>query len=142
MEARLKLVADTSAWIEFVRGTGSETDQHLTAAIDNHTVLLPDLVYHEVMRGMPTEAEARTMIKRFEPFIGFNLCNMAIAEKAAEYYRFLRSKGISVRGTVDLLIATWCVEHDVPLLRADRDFSGFEEHLGLRCWPMEGAGSG
>jgi predicted nucleic acid-binding protein len=130
----LKLVADTSAWIEFVRGAGSETDQLLTAAIDNHKVLLPDLVYHEVLRGMPSEAEARTMIKRFEPFIDFNLCNMAIAEKAASHYLFLRSKGITVRGTVDLLIATWCIENDVPLLHADRDFSGFEQHLGLKRW--------
>ncbi len=105
----MKLVADTSAWIEFLRGTGSATDQLLIAAIDNHKVLLPDLVYHEVLRGMPTEAEARVMIKRF-----------------------LRSKGIAVRGTVDLLVATWCINNDVPPLHADRDFAGFDEHLGLK----------
>jgi predicted nucleic acid-binding protein len=131
----LKLVADTSAWIEFVKGTGSAKDKLLAAAIDNHKVLLPDLVYHEVLRGMPTEAEAQKMITRFEPFIDFNLCNMAIAERAAMHYRFLRSKGITVRGTVDLLLATWCIENDVPLLHADRDFAGFEEHLGLKRWP-------
>ncbi len=130
----MKLVADTSAWIEFVRGTGSEADRLLTAAIDNHKVLLPDLVYHEVLRGMPSEAEAKVMIKRFESFIDFNLCNMAIAEKAAKYHRFLRSKGITVRGTVDLLIATWCIEKNIPLLHADRDFAGFEEHLDLKRW--------
>ena len=130
----MKLVADTSAWIEFVRGTGSEIDQRLAAAIDNHQVMLPDLVYHEVLRGMPSETAARTMIKRFEPFIDFNLCNMEIAERAAGHYRYLRSKGITVRGTVDLLVATWCIEHDVPLLHADRDFAGFEEHLGLKRW--------
>jgi predicted nucleic acid-binding protein len=132
----LKLVADTSAWIEFIRGTGSVTDQLLTAAIDNHKVLLPDLVYHEVLRGMPSESEARIMIRRFEPFIDFNLCSMAIAEKAAAHYRFLRSIGITVRGTIDTLIATWCIENNVPLLHVDRDFAGFEGHLGLRRWPM------
>jgi predicted nucleic acid-binding protein len=132
----LKLVADTSAWIEFVRGTGSIADQLMAAAIDNHKVLVPDLVYHEVLRGMPSEAEARVMIKRFDPFIDFNLCSMAIAEKAAAHYRFLRSKGITVRGTVDTLIATWCIENDVPLLHADRDFEGFETHLGLQRWPL------
>lgn len=130
----MKLVADTSAWIEFLRGTGSTTDKLLTSAIDNHKVLLPDLVYHEVLRGMPSEAEARAMIKRFEPFIDFNLCGMDIAEKAAAHYRFLRSNGTTVRGTVDLLIATWCVENDVPLLHADRDFAGFEQHLNLKRW--------
>lgn len=137
----MNLVADTSAWIEFIRGTGSSSDQLLAAAIDNHKVLLPDLVYHEVLRGMPTEAEARTMIKRFEPFIGFNLGGMANAERAAWHYRLLRSKGITVRGTVDLLVATWCIEHDVPLLHADKDFAGFEEHLNLRRWPLTRAES-
>ena len=97
---------------------------------------MPDLVYHEVLRGMPSEAEAHVMVKRFEPFINFNLCSMAIAEKAAAHYRSLRSKGITVRGTVDALIATWCIEHDVPLLHADRDFAGFETHLGLKRWPL------
>jgi predicted nucleic acid-binding protein len=138
----LKLVADTSAWIEFVRGTGSAANQLLTAAIDNHKVLLPDLVYHEVLRGMPTEAEAAMMIKRFKPFIQFDLCNMSIAERAAANYRFLRSEGITVRRSVDLLIATWCIKHDVPLLHADRDFVGFEEHLGLKRWPKVNVGSG
>ena len=132
----MKLVADTSAWIEFVRGTGSIADHLMAAAIDNHRVLVPDLVYHEVLRGMPSEAEAHVMVKRFEPFINFNLCSMAIAEKAAAHYRSLRSKGITVRGTVDALIATWCIEHDVPLLHADRDFAGFETHLGLNRWPL------
>lgn len=134
MATRLKLVADTSAWIEFVKGTGSTTDKLLANAIDSHKVLLPDLVYHEVLRGMPSEAEARAMIKRFEPFIHFNLCGMDIAKNAAAHYRFLRSKGITIRGTVGLLIATWCVENDVPLLHADRDFAGFEQYLELKRW--------
>jgi hypothetical protein len=108
----------------------------MAAAIDNHRVLVPDLVYHEVLRGVPTEAEARVMIRQFEPFIDFDLCSMPIAEKGAAHYRFLRSKGITVRGTVDTLIATWCIEQDVPLLHADRDFEGFETHLGLKRWPL------
>ena len=132
----MNLVADTSAWIEFVRGTGSITDQLMTSAIDNHRVLLPDLVYQEVLRGMPSEIEAHTMIMRFKPFVDFQLCNMFIAEKAAAHYRFLRSMGITVRGTVDLLVATWCIENDVALLHSDRDFAGFEEHLGMKSWSL------
>jgi predicted nucleic acid-binding protein len=98
--------------------------------------MVPDLVYHEVLRGMPSEVEARVMTKRFEPFIDFALCSMAIAEKGAAHYRFLRSRGITVRGTVDALIATWCIEHDVPLLHANHDFEGFETLLGLKRWPL------
>ena len=58
------------------------------------------------------------------------------AVHAASHFRFLRSKGKTVRGVIDLLIATWCIEHDVPLLHADRDFEGFETHLGLKRWPL------
>jgi hypothetical protein len=49
---------------------------------------------------------------------------------------FLRAKGITVRGTIDLLIATWCIRDDVRPLHADRDFEGFETHLGLKRWTI------
>ncbi len=132
----MRIVADTSAWIEFLRGTGSTTDELMATAIDTQTILVPDLVYHEVLRGMPTEAEARKMIRHFESFIWIDVGGMANAGKAAEFYRFLRSKGTTVRGTVDSLIATWCIDHTVPLLHADRDFEAYENHLGLRRWTL------
>ena len=130
----MRLVADTSAWIEFVKGTGSALDKAMISAIDDHAVLVPDLVYLEVLRGIPTEAGAAKMTKKFEPFLTFDLCNIEIARVAAKHYRYLRSKAFTVRGTVDLLLATWCIENNVPLLHADRDFEGFEKYLGLKRW--------
>jgi predicted nucleic acid-binding protein len=68
-------------------------------------------------------------LKEFEQV---TVCSPALVRKAVDYNQTLRTKGKPIRGTIDLLIATWCIENDIPLLHADRDFSGFEEFLDLR----------
>ncbi|MCC6725674.1 MAG: hypothetical protein IT258_14290, partial [Saprospiraceae bacterium] len=60
------------------------------------------------------------------------LCGKTIALKSAENYRLLRKKGITIRKTVDVIIGTFCIENDLPLLHADRDFDPMEKHLGLK----------
>lgn len=54
-----------------------------------------------------------------------------MSEKCAEYYRALRKKGIAIRKTTDVIIATFCIERRMPLLSIDRDFIPFVDHLGL-----------
>lgn len=98
-------------------------------------LLVADLVFVEVVRGANSKAETHLLRARFNAFEHVSVCSLTLAVQAVEHHQFLRSKGITVRGTVDLMIATWCIENDVPLLHADRDFLGFEEHLGLKSWP-------
>ena len=62
----------------------------------------------------------------------FTISNPAIALAAANNYRFLRARGITIRSSIDCLIATYCIETGTALLHNDRDFDPFEEHLGLR----------
>ena len=64
------------------------------------------------------------------------VCNPTLAQKAVDYHQTLRTKGKTIRGTIDLILATWCIENDIPLLHADRDFSDFEEHLGLKRYSI------
>jgi predicted nucleic acid-binding protein len=130
----LTLVADSSAWIGFYRSGPSAMKRLLSEALENHTVLLPDLVMVEVLRGIASEKTAKAIAQEFDNFQVIDLGGKENALLSAKHYRFLRAKGITVRGTVDLLIATWCIRNDVPLLHADRDFDGFETHLGLRRW--------
>ena len=68
---------------------------------------------------------------RFSTLPCIVVSSRAVAIKAAVNYRFLRSRGITVRGTVDTLIATRCIEDTHSLLFRDRDFDPFVEHLGL-----------
>jgi predicted nucleic acid-binding protein len=130
----LILVADSSAWIATLRPQDSPTKSQMLDAINNHTILMPDLVLVEVLRGARTESDAAAIVAEFNNLQSIDVAGKKMALVAASNYRLLRSKGITVRGTVDLLIATWCIENDVPLLHADRDFSGFEQHLGLKRW--------
>jgi predicted nucleic acid-binding protein len=138
MAEGLTLVADSSAWIGFYRSGRSAMKRLLSEALENHTVLLPDLVMVEVLRGIASEKNARAIAQEFNDFQVIDMGGKENALLSAKHYRFLRAKGITVRGTVDLLIATWCITNDVPLLHADRDFAGFETHLGLKKWqPIE-----
>ena len=108
----------------------------MAEAIVHQTILVPDLVLVEVLRGIDTDADSKAIKAEFEKFQVIPVGGKSAALQAAAHYRFLRSKGITVRGTVDLMIATWCIENNVPLLHADRDFAGFEEHLGMKSWAL------
>lgn len=134
MAQGLVVVADTSAWVAAYRPADSPSKNLMLDAIQNHTILVPDLVLVEVLRGIGPEKKAKEIEFEFNNYQIVEVVGKAYALKAALYFRTLRSKGITVRGTVDLMIATWCIENEVPLLHADRDFEGFEEHLGLKRW--------
>jgi predicted nucleic acid-binding protein len=97
--------------------------------------LVADLVFVELVRGARTRPEMHLLSAKLNEFEHVTVCSPTLAQKAVEFHQILRSKGKIVRGTVDLLLATWCIENDIPLLHADRDFAGFEEHLGLKRWP-------
>lgn len=136
MARRLRVVADSSAWVAYLRGEDVPAARLLDDALDRHEVLMADLVLVEILRGLDTEFEAKRVLHSLGVLPVFELGGQTAAIQAAAHYRFLRSKGITVRGAIDLLLATWCIENDIPLLHADRDFGGFEEHLGLRGWSV------
>ncbi len=125
------LAVDTSVWIDYLKGTNTRAVAHLDQEIERTRILLPDLVLAEILRGMPTEAMAQNLQVQLSHFQIINVGGMDIAVKAAANYRMLRAIGITIRGTIDLLIATWCIENDIPLLHDDRDFTAMERHLGL-----------
>jgi predicted nucleic acid-binding protein len=126
------LVADTSVWIEYLKGTSSAEANLLDREIEHTRILVPDLVLAEILRGMPNERAANDIQITLLQFQIVEIGGQNIAIKAATSYRKLRSLGITIRGLVDLLIATWCIENEIPLLHADRDFIPMEQHLGLR----------
>ena len=132
----MTLVADSSAWIGFYRKDDSAVKFRLAEALRSETILVPDVVLLEVLRGIDSDKEAFAIGLEFENFEIVEAVGKKNALMAAKNFRLLRSKGKTVRGIVDLLIATWCIENEIPLLHADRDFAGFEEHLGLKRWAV------
>ncbi len=100
--------------------------------MDEERLLIADLVLCEVLQGLRDEAEAAAVeasLRRFEPV---ELGGHDIAVKAAANYRLLRSAGITVRKTIDLIIGTWCAQNGHGLLHDDRDFDLMAPHIGLR----------
>jgi len=85
-----------------------------------------------VLQGVATEREARHVERLFREGPIANMVDDEMATEAATNYRKLRAKGVTIRKTVDLLIGTFCLCEDLPLLHRDRDFDAMEQHLGLR----------
>jgi predicted nucleic acid-binding protein len=133
MAARMRIVADTSVWIDFYRNPSVQHAVKLDAAMGLQDVLVPDLVLAEVLRGIASDSLAGAIEREFGHFEIVQVGGREMAVLAAQNYRFLRGKGITIRGTIDLLIGTWCIENRVPLLHNDRDFDAMEQHLGLVC---------
>ena len=90
-----------------------------------------DVMLLEVLQGMSGEARATAMERWLRAFIVMPMLDPERAVRAARNYRLLRSRGITIRKTVDMIIGTFCLDHGLPLLHDDRDFDAMAQHLGL-----------
>ena len=127
------VLVDTSVWIDYFGDVISAQVQQLDALVGRKRVLTGDLVLAEVLQGVRSDREFRTVRDALLTLDVVPLTSPALAVRSAHNYRVLRRHGLTVRKTIDCLIATWCIEHGVPLLYSDRDYEPFVEHLGLRA---------
>ena len=125
------IMVDTSVWIDFLGNEMTPDVEELALHIKHGQVLMGDLILTEVLQGLRSDREFRIVRRSLSVLEISALVSPSIAVKSAQNYRFLRKLGITVRKTIDCVIATWCIENDVPLLHSDRDFDPFEQHLGL-----------
>jgi predicted nucleic acid-binding protein len=95
-------------------------------------VEIGDLIYCEVIQGLNVKRDREVVATLFQSLPHFNMVGFAIAEKAAENCRCLRSKSITVRKTIDILIGTFCAENGFKLLHSDRDSTLMAKHIGLQ----------
>lgn len=127
----MRFVTDTSVWVDYLRGVESGQTMVLDAALDENRVIVPDLVLLEVLRGVSSTKAAVRVESVLDDLEIVEVGGREMAVAAAQNYRLLRSRGLTIRGSIDLLIGTWCIENNVPLLHNDRDFEMMEQHLGL-----------
>jgi predicted nucleic acid-binding protein len=119
-------------WIDYFRGTSTRESDKLNSLLGTEPVAIGDLILTEVLQGFSTERDfdqARKLLTSMEVVA---LVGEDIAIKAAKNVRTLRAAGITVRKTIDTIIATHCIENNHALLFSDRDFEPFVRHLGLR----------
>ena len=125
------LVVDSTVWIDYFNGVETPQVEFLNRALERMPILVGDLILTEVLQGFRHEADFETARSLLTRFTQAQMVNPALAVQSAHNYRLLRKKSITVRKTIDSLIATYCIENDHELLHNDSDFDGYEEHLGL-----------
>ena len=126
------ILVDSSVWIDYFRGTATPEAELLDGLLGTELVATGDLILAEVLQGFVSDRDFNQARKLMMNLGIVNLGGEDIAVQAARNFRVLRSLGVTVRKTIDTVIATRCIESRLPLLYSDRDFDPFVEHLGLR----------
>jgi predicted nucleic acid-binding protein len=126
------ILVDSSVWIDYFRSDATPQVALLDSLLGRTPLAVGDLIAAEVLQGVRDQREFKLVKKTLEAFEHIDLVGYDLAVKASENYRALRAKGITIRKTIDTLIATRCIEDGLTLLHADRDFLPFSEHLGLK----------
>jgi predicted nucleic acid-binding protein len=126
------ILVDSSVWVDFFRNTATPQAEWLDANLGVEGILVGDLILAEVLRGFKDDRgfnDARRLLGRLNQI---TLGGEDIAIESARNFRKLRTLGLTVRGTIDAVIATRCIADGHRLLHTDRDFDAFEKHLGLK----------
>ncbi len=124
-------LADTSAWVEFLRGTGSEVNDRLRALLERDELAATDAVLMEVLAGARDEAHARRLRRLLGRCEFLATSGPGDYEQAATLYRACRRGGETVRALTDCLIAAVAIRAEVPVLHADSDFEALARHAPL-----------
>lgn len=126
------ILVDSSVWIDYFRAADTPQVALLDSLLGRTRIAVGDLIAAEVLQGVRDDKQFQWVKQVFDSFTRLDLCGYDLAVKAAENHRVLRANGITIRKTIDTLIATRCIEDRLTLLHADRDFVPFAQHLGLR----------
>jgi predicted nucleic acid-binding protein len=126
------IVVDSSVWIDYFNGVTSPATEKLDALLGTESVATGDMIILEVLQGFRSDVEYKTAKQYLMSLTAFDMIGQHNAIKCAEHYRSLRKRGVTIRKSVDVIIATFCIEQNLPLLFSDRDFAPFVRHLGLR----------
>lgn len=126
------ILVDSSVWIDYFRGVDTAETDKLDGLLGAQPLAIGDLMLTEVLQGFTSDRDFRQASGLLATLTQIDIAGRDIALKAAQNYRTLRAKGVTIRKTIDTLIATRCIEDGLSLLYSDRDFDPFVEHLGLR----------
>lgn len=126
------ILVDSSVWIDYFRSADTAQVALLDSYLGSTRIAVGDLIATEVLQGVRNEREFKLVKKTLDAFLHVNLVGYALAIKASENHRLLRARGVTIRKTIDTIIATYCIENGTTLLHDDRDFVPFARHLGLK----------
>ena len=126
------ILVASSVWIDYFSGNDTAEADFLDHILGNRAVAIGDLILTEVLQGFRHEKDYKIAKSLLEEPTMFELLGKNMAIKSADNFRKLRKKGITIRKTADVIIASYCIDQKLPLLFSDKDFQPFVEHLGLQ----------
>jgi predicted nucleic acid-binding protein len=126
------ILVDSSVWIDYFNGVINAKTDTLDELLGKQLIITGDLIMLEVLQGFKSDKDFKQAKNLFEQLPFYSISGKDIALEAVNHYRYLRSKGITVRKTIDVLIATFCIMNDFHLLHSDRDFDVFSQFLNLK----------
>jgi predicted nucleic acid-binding protein len=126
-------VVDASVWIDYLAGHHNPQADWLDDQLSIGTICVPDLTVCEVLQGVRTASDFERTKGMLLGFTSAAVATQELCIMAAQNYRLMREQGVTIRSTIDCLIATFCIQNDHTLLHRDRDFDHFEQHLGLKA---------
>ena len=126
------ILVDSSVWIDYFNGSTTLQAEKLDQLLGSEPLAIADLILTEVLQGFTGERAFNQARKMLTELTVVELGGQEVAIQAARNFRLLRKRGITIRKTIDTVIATRCIESGYDLLHRDRDFDPFVKHLGLR----------
>lgn len=125
------ILVDTSVWIDYFNGNKNKYTDTLDDALVDGIVAIGDLIFMEILQGFRNDKDYNLAKKTLSTLDQYEMFGYGIAVTCVDNYRTLRKNGITIRRTVDVIIATFCIENQLPLLFSDKDFIPFVKHFGL-----------
>lgn len=125
------ILVDSSVWIDYFNGNQTPQTDWLDAALGSTPIIIGDLIITEVLHGFQNDKDfkiAKDLLLGI-PFLSMD--GQALAVESAMNFRYLRSKGVTVRKTIDIIIGTFCIHNQLTLLHCDKDFDPMVKFLGL-----------
>lgn len=126
------IIVDSSIWIDYFNGKITPQTDWLDSSLGNTPIIVGDIILTEVLQGFQNDKDfrvARNLLLEM-PFMAMG--GRVLALQSALNYRSLRKKGVTVRKTIDVMIGTFCIHYQLPLLHDDRDFDPMVRFLGLK----------
>ncbi|HTK37804.1 MAG TPA: PIN domain nuclease [Pyrinomonadaceae bacterium] len=126
------ILIDSSVWIDYFNGEVLPHTLKVNELLGTREIVVTDLVMTEILQGFRGLKDFQATLRVLDAFRFETSGGRDVAVQAARNFVYLRSRGFTVRKTVDTIIATKCIMSGFELLHNDRDFLPFERHLGLR----------
>ncbi len=126
------ILVDSSVWIDYFNGIETLATKQLDGLLGIQPICTGDLILAEVLQGFRQDSDYQAAKTLLCALPVYPMLGVALSLKSVENFRVLRKQGITIRKTIDTMIATFCIENNFSLLHSDKDFQPFQQILGLQ----------